>query len=657
MNRLAPSHLALIGMLVCACGGGGSPQAHVAAVTIAPTAATVPPSGTRSFTATVTQVDDPRITWSVLEGDAGGTVSEAGEYTAPATRGMYHVVAKSAADDSAAAAALINVSSYDILPAERLTQWNPGLDSAGGIPNRTQIYVTLKASDYGNGTKDAAAAIQAKLDSCPENEVVLLSAGTFFVDSTITVPSNVVLRGAGPGDGKGSGGTLITRSLTAPAVPTSTFKRALQIGDGGGTPVTTRLTADGWKESRTIAVASASGFQVGDLVSIDELDDPELVDCGDNACPYYFSRKGRANSQVNEIAAISGNTFTLSAPLHIAFRVARSAEVTGRGAGTTNAGIESLRVQYGTDDNLTLNGAKYSWIKNVESLRSQGDSVGIDGSFRCVVRESFFHDTDNPTPGGGGYGISFSWGSADNLVENNISVRFNKVMVMRSSGGGNVVAYNYLDDGYISYNLGWVEVGLNSSHETLPHYELFEGNQAFNIDNDSTWGNSIYVTFFRNQATGLRRNSTGTASNSGKLQDTSNRRMVGLMHGHWWQSFVGNVLGYKEMTPDPGYTSFVYETGEGCPVWELGYNPTNWKAVPDPKVLSTIIRDGNYDYFTNQAHWQNPATGIPDSLYLTGKPSFFGSSAWPWVDGSNATTPLPGSLPARVRYDAGKPNG
>ena len=46
------------------------------------------------------------------------------------------------------------------------------------------------------------------------------------------------------------------------------------------------------------------------------------------------------------------------------------------------------------------------------------------------------------------------------------SWNFNKVMVMRSSGGGNVVAYNYMQDGYGSYYPNQIENGLNASHMT-----------------------------------------------------------------------------------------------------------------------------------------------------------------------------------------------
>ena len=45
---------------------------------------------------------------------------------------------------------------------------------------------------------------------------------------------------------------------------------------------------------------------------------------------------------------------------------------------------------------------------------------------------------------------------------------------------------------------------------------------------------------------------------------------------------------------------------------------------------------------------------LPDSLYLTGKPAFFGNNPWPWVDATGATKLH--TLPARARYDAGFPN-
>jgi hypothetical protein len=227
------------------------------------------------------------------------------------------------------------------------------------------------------------------------------------------------------------------------------------------------------------------------------------------------------------------------------------------------------------------------------------------------------------------------------------------VMVMRASGGGNVIAYNYFDNGYIGDYLEWVETGINASHLTCPHFELFEGNQAFNIDGDDTFGGAMDITYFRNQATSHRRD----------FPDQDNRRAIGLMYYHYNYSFVGNVLGYAGMSPAP-YPSFDYEDffpweqgGDfNAPValWRIGYTPLDWNATPDPRVLSSIHRHANYDYVTNSVELKPGFdTTLPKSMYLTLKPWFMADSPWPWID-AQGTTKV-NTLPARARFDAGQP--
>ncbi len=65
----------------------------------------------------------------------------------------------------------------------------------------------------------------------------------------------------------------------------------------------------------------------------------------------------------------------------------------------------------------------------------------------------------DPNPGGGGYGIEIETYAADNLVENNMVWSFNKVIAMRSSGGGNVIGYDYMEDAYGAGYPTIVEVG------------------------------------------------------------------------------------------------------------------------------------------------------------------------------------------------------
>ena len=76
--------------------------------------------------------------------------------------------------------------------------------------------------------------------------------------------------------------------------------------------------------------------------------------------------------------------------------------------GAKEAGLEDLSVYGGQDDNITIRLAIYSWVKRVESDWSIGDSVDVDSSFRCEVRDSYVHDTPNPYPAARGYLLSWT---------------------------------------------------------------------------------------------------------------------------------------------------------------------------------------------------------------------------------------------------------
>jgi hypothetical protein len=200
--------------------------------------------------------------------------------------------------------------------------------------------------------------------------------------------------------------------------------------------------------------------------------------------------------------------------------------------------------------------------------RDERQLVGLHSKRRA---HSYIHTSDDPNPGGGGHLLGPGQGSADNLIENNIVMSGNKVMLMRASGGGNVIGYNYMKD---SFGAGYptiVETGLNAAHMATAQMELFEGHQSFNFDADATWGNQAYITALRNHLTGMRRSVPPL-----NLADIDNRRAIGLTVNSWWYRFVGNVLGYAGMKPQPARTAFIYEwTGDwkaGVPMWQLGYD-------------------------------------------------------------------------------------
>ncbi len=382
------------------------------------------------------------VTWSVLEA-GGGLVDSTGLYTAPGSTGTFHVVATSVADPAISGSAVVTVGTAPPPPpvpvaADRITTWSPGIERDGqlglplgadGLPQRTTVCATLNPG--GN--------IQAAITGCAPGQVVQLNAGTYSVSSTIVLTKGVVLRGAGS-SGAPAGTTIVkTGGGTVIAVGTD--------GDStcyGGTGYA--LTRDGAKESKTVSVGSAAGnFVAGDLALVDVVDD-STVRQGD--CSYYKRISGRSVSQRVEIAGVdaASGTLTLSSPLHWGFRSASpyAGQITRVTRPTTRwAGVEHLRLQGGTNPGyngemaggIDISNAAYCWVKDVQTDGTIGGMhVVLTGTYRCVVRDSYFHHSANYGFGTDCYGIVLRCGAADNLVENNIVRYMNKPILMQRFG-------------------------------------------------------------------------------------------------------------------------------------------------------------------------------------------------------------------------------
>lgn len=92
-----------------------APAASPVAVSLGPPSSTVDACGSVTFRATVTGSGNPAVLWSVREGQAGGTVSQGGVYSAPTTAGTFHVVAASVADPARSAEATVVVGPEKVL--------------------------------------------------------------------------------------------------------------------------------------------------------------------------------------------------------------------------------------------------------------------------------------------------------------------------------------------------------------------------------------------------------------------------------------------------------------------------------------------------------------------------------------------------------------
>jgi hypothetical protein len=591
------------------------------------------------------------------------------------------VLSPSGGDDSAAIQAAVNAC-----PAGQMVMLGPGTFIINSRLILIYKAITLRGSGPG-------VTILSKTNGAPAR--------------TSTVVSGTVA----------TGGPLDNRIYAPSAQPIPDAQPIVIIGQSrwprSNSATSQNLTADGVQGSNSVTIANAANFAAGQWVLLDEISkwSYQMVPPGYNPAGIqvkagdhvvfqmhnpgqswddppdafgWFGRgypsnassptdtDGRLTSEIKEIASVNGNSVTFTTPLSIGYRVSHLAQLTrytansnggNGGTQTTNAGVENLTMKGGSDGELRFEIAAYCWAKNVEVTQWLGDGIAIDGSFRVEVRDSYIHTGSRPTPGGGGYAISLAAGSSEILIENNISRDVNKVMVSRASGAGSVVAYNYMDDGWISYSPTWQEIGLNASHMAGSHHVLFEGNYGFNMDSDYTHGSSQYITYFRNYVTGQRGSWTGTDANA---------RTAGVSSWARAFSFIGNVMGRPGQMSGWRYTDPMMgcdvngsncvggvsgSWGQGAEgrIWQLGYDATNqWTQQAEPSALSTVIRDGNYDFLTNSQRWHNTPGGfaIPNSMYLTTKPAFFGSNPWPWVDPTTGTIY---TLPAKARYDAGTP--
>lgn len=575
-----------------------------------------------------------------------------------------------------------NSAPSGLLDPEYTTTWNPGIlsDTATGntlgpdiLPLRTALCASVPIT-----SGDATSAIQNALNGCEgSHQVVTLAAGTYKVSTTITLPSGVVLRGAGSDS---TTGTIIQNTATinapGPVLAIGTEQDQICYNSNIDSTAQQLLTADAPKETSSLSVASGASFKAGDLAIIDQKDTSEV-----SPCNFFERQSGWAVSERVEIAAVSGNTLVLTTPLHWTFQTAQSATVSRvKNATTKWAGIESVLIQGGRPGGydgqwaggIDISNAAYCWIKDVQiDGTTSGVPIRLNGTYRCVVRDSHVHNSHKYGFEQDNYGIVLSCGAADNLVENNVVRFLNKPILFNNSGGGNVIGYNYADNSWASDTQnddGWQEVNIDS-HCAFPHMELIEGNFAPHMGATTTHGNAGYLTFFRNYAS-----SQWTPTNDGQNQSTivwdlpvvpqsGNVTALDLPAPDTKMTIIGNVLG-STTDPSLGLPADLKTTGTGgasSVTTQSFFSHDGSPSITDIDQSSitwtTLWMTGNFDTTNKSVQWNaSPRTAslpestrsLPASLYYAAMPAWWPTGqAWPWVGPD--LTPMVGVLPAKSK--------
>jgi hypothetical protein len=569
----------------------------------------------------------------------------------------------------------------DRLPANGTWQGIAGVP--GGIPNRTNIFVNLLTTTNLNyrcvpdGETDNLLPISNALNDCPYDEVVYLPAGEYFVSADITTYNSYwTLRGDGIGKtvivGVGNGVFNIGNAPSGAGTNSYNWATPIPIISGGT------------KGSTSITLGSTSNLYSGELLWLEQADD------GINVFGYGVADGTPASNgddRLNDgthdlnmrvlVTNIVGNVVSFTPALLFDFDTNLSPQAVGFGGiqGPMFSGLEELTVEGSAGAiGVGLTGTYAFWLKDVEL--TGWATFGFEIGYGCVcteVRECYVHE---PASYDRNYGYAMQLDSANNtLVEDNIFWH-NEAGIIVQGSCGNVFGYNFLFQGYNNYGgVNIMSKSLYGNHTPYPNMNLFEGNYSSGYQQDFFYGPGRDNTLFGNYLTGT------------DPDVTQSRVCVSLDSHQWSNNVVGNILGsvgtnaplysalvgtnivWANTTPltwlyDPGTEQFPYDVSNV--IFRLGYpgsgnngydniyfdGGTNDLGGLDATVRSNTIIHGNWDYATQTINWSPTIadTNLPNSYYLSGKPSWWGSAAWPPFNPNNAAAANITNLPAGFRF-------
>lgn len=372
-----------------------------------------------------------------------------------------------------------------VIPAQRVAEWSLA-GYPGEVPRPSTQADVMDFGAVGDGVANDQPAIVAAIASLGgEPGVVFLPPGNYRITSTISLPSGVVLRGAGAADSwircdpPNSGTTCIAVNGSV-------------SGDWQA------VTAGYSKDSQALTVSDGTAFSQGDWALIRQQNgswDTKPIEWADNAVGQLF-----------RVASVAGDVLSLDRPLRIDYDPALSPEIV-RLNPKNHVGIEDLGIERASDPttssgyNINFYLAVDSWAKGIESDKSIGSHMMIRTSANVEVTGSHFHHAYTYDGSGTrGYGVTMSNSTSDCLVEGNIFDHLRHAMMVKVGCNGNVWAYNFSRDPYRSETFNDF-AGDISLHGHYSFANLFEGNIVANIIIDQYWGASgPYNTFFRNRA-------------------------------------------------------------------------------------------------------------------------------------------------------------
>jgi hypothetical protein len=577
--------------------------------------------------------------------------------------------------------------------SSRAVDWSKA-GISGGIPARTtQCGSTIAA--YGTSASPiSASTINAAIAACPSGEFVSLGAGTFYLSDSIAfwtsaATSNVTLRG------QGANKTFIV--FMAAGSCNGTGSVVCMEGENGGPGYekdvcnwtagyakgTTTLTLTNCG-STTPATGSIANLKVGSLLILDQLDEANdtggIWNCAANQTCASASQGGeartdgtcngttciRSQQQGVIVTAISGNTVTISPGLYMPnWNSGQKPQAWFANTYLNNDGIENLSLDMSNvnDHGIDIMNCIGCFVKGVRSTFAGRSHVQLFQAAHAVVRDSYFYQ--NLSHATVSYGVEMN-GAWDSLVENNIFQQVtDSTPSTTGAAEGSVAGYNFGINTVFTLSQGWFQPSLYL-HASGDAYNLWEGNIATGFIGDNIHGTHHFETLFRNYLPGWQASCDGASCSAQTVP-------VQLYAGTRYFNVIGNVLGrsgYHNNYQCVSSSTSTCSSGNTS-IYDLGYSGNGGqvnktlafycsstacgaKSFFDPMVTSSLMRWGNYDTVTGAARWVTSeipsglgsyansvpsSQTLPTSFYLSAKPSWWGSVAWPAIgpDVTNGT--------------------
>lgn len=197
-----------------------NPVMDAGTVCVFPATASTNTGDFRTFSTRIIGSDNQGVIWSVVE-EGGGSITNSGVYTAPATAGTYHVKATSVADQTRSATVPIEVTVANFIKI---------------VPTATPGEYSVMAENFsGIGGVEVTITYDTSLLANPRITQGALLAGAMFISNTKYTASSVRFAAVSINAINGSGNLATVSFDLVGAVPSTPFLTQVKLAKADGT--------------------------------------------------------------------------------------------------------------------------------------------------------------------------------------------------------------------------------------------------------------------------------------------------------------------------------------------------------------------------------------------------------------------------------------